>query len=67
VKSKSAISRFFTFVRDVRQEIDKVTWPSRKEVTITSIVVVVMAIIAALFFSVVDTASYKVVHSIIGR
>ncbi|MDR0640330.1 MAG: preprotein translocase subunit SecE [Holosporales bacterium] len=67
MKSKSAVSRFFTFVKDVRQEIDKVMWPSRQEVTLTSIVVVVMAIVAALFFSLVDTASYKLVHSIIGR
>lgn len=67
MKSTSGIGKFFSFSRDVRQEIDKVSWPSRKEVGITTIVVFVLAILASLFFSVVDTAAYKLIHGIIGR
>jgi preprotein translocase subunit SecE len=42
------------FVRQVRQEVSKVTWPSRKETTVTTIMVFVMVFIAALFFLAVD-------------
>ncbi len=43
-----------TFVREVRAEIGKVTWPSRKETLITTGLVVLMAVTAAVFFFVVD-------------
>jgi preprotein translocase subunit SecE len=42
------------FVRQVRQEGAKVTWPTRKETTISTVMVFVMVTIAALFFLVVD-------------
>ncbi len=42
------------FVREVRQELAKVTWPTRKELMVTTASVFVMAIAAALFFFVVD-------------
>ena len=42
------------FFRQVKQEVKKVTWPTRKEVTQTSIVVIVLVAIAATFFFFVD-------------
>ena len=42
------------FVRQVRQEINKVTWPTRKETIITTILVFVMVFICAVFFLVID-------------
>ena len=42
------------FFRQVRQEVKKVTWPSRKEVMQSLIMVVVLVAIAAAFFFVVD-------------
>ena len=42
------------FLRQVRQEVGKVTWPSRRETFQTSAMVFVMVILAALFFTVVD-------------
>lgn len=42
------------FVRQVRQEISKVTWPSRKETIVTSIMVFLMVFICAIFFLIVD-------------
>ncbi len=42
------------FFRQVRQEVKKVTWPSRKEVLQSLIMVVVLVAIAAAFFFVVD-------------
>ena len=38
------------FFRQVKQEIKKVTWPTRKEVMQTSIMVIILVAIAATFF-----------------
>lgn len=49
------------FVQEVRQETAKVTWPNRREASISTLTVFVMAVIAALFFFLVDqTLSYGV-------
>lgn len=42
------------FVREVRQEISKVTWPTRRELVFRTISVLVMSALAALFFFLVD-------------
>jgi preprotein translocase subunit SecE len=42
------------FVREVRVEVGKVTWPSRRETLVTTGLVFAMAVIAAVFFFVVD-------------
>jgi len=44
----------FQFIQQVRAEVSKVTWPTRREVFITSIMVFVMAVITAIFFFFVD-------------
>lgn len=44
----------FTFLQQVRTETAKVTWPTRRDTTITTIMVFVMVIVAALFFFAVD-------------
>ena len=67
MSSKSGIGKLFSFISDVRSEIDKVTWPSRKEVLITTVIVFIIALLASLFFALVDTAWYKIIHTIIGK
>jgi preprotein translocase subunit SecE len=42
------------FVREVRSEVSKVTWPSRKETMVTTGLVIAMVALAAVFFLVVD-------------
>jgi preprotein translocase subunit SecE len=42
------------FVREVRAEAAKVTWPSRRETSITTLMVVIMAVLTAIFFLLVD-------------
>jgi preprotein translocase subunit SecE len=44
----------FEFLQQVRAEGSKVTWPSRKETIITTVMVFVMVVLASLFFLVVD-------------
>jgi len=43
-----------TFFRQVRTETSKVTWPSRNEVLISTIMVLVLVIAASLFFLLAD-------------
>ncbi|MBX9588814.1 MAG: preprotein translocase subunit SecE [Hyphomonadaceae bacterium] len=43
-----------TFIQEVRQEVSKVTWPTWKEVWITTAMVLVMVTLTSLFFLVAD-------------
>ena len=54
------------FVREVRQEVSKVTWPTRKETTISTGMVFVMVFLAAIFFFLVDQVLSFGVRTIIG-
>lgn len=49
-----AIGNPAKFVQEVRAEISKVVWPTRREVIMTTIMVFIMAAITAIFFSLVD-------------
>jgi preprotein translocase subunit SecE len=40
----------FKFLQEVRSETNKVTWPTRRETTITTIMVFVMVALASIFF-----------------
>ncbi len=42
------------FMQQVRSEVSKVVWPSRREVLLTTVMVLVMATVLAIFFSLVD-------------
>lgn len=42
------------FINETRAEIAKVVWPTRREVITTTIMVFIMAVITAIFFSLVD-------------
>ena len=42
------------FVQEVREEARKITWPSRREVMISTVMVMIMVTMAAVFFLVVD-------------
>ena len=44
----------FTFLQQVRAEATKITWPSRRETMISTAMVLVMVIFAALFFFAAD-------------
>jgi preprotein translocase subunit SecE len=54
------------FLREVRQEAAKVTWPTRKETLITTAMVFAMSILAAIFFFVVDYILSHAVRFVLG-
>lgn len=54
------------FVRQVRQEVSKVTWPTRKEAVVTTIMVFIMVFIMALYFLGVDAILSTLVQWVLG-
>jgi preprotein translocase subunit SecE len=52
----------FEFLQQVRAEAAKVTWPSRRETLVTTIMVVLMAVFASVFFLLAD----QIISRIIG-
>ena len=55
-----------TFLQQVRSETAKVTWPSRRETVISTVMVVAMAFLAALFFFVADQIMAYGVEFVLG-
>jgi preprotein translocase subunit SecE len=54
------------FVREVRAEVSKVTWPTRRETMVTTSMVFIFVVIAALFFVVADKIIGFVVRALLG-
>ncbi len=53
------------FIRQVRQEANKVTWPSRKETVTSTGMVLLMVFFAAAFFFLVDLVLSEVVQRVL--
>jgi preprotein translocase subunit SecE len=56
----------FKFLQEVRAEAQKVTWPTRKETTVTTAMVFVMVTVAAVFFLVADQLMRMLVTLVLG-
>ncbi len=54
------------FVRQIRQEVARVTWPSRKETGISTLMVFIMVFLAAIFFFLIDLVLSWGVQAILG-
>ena len=49
-----AIANPMKFIQEVRAEVSKVVWPTRREVLMTTVMVFIMAALTAIFFFLVD-------------
>jgi preprotein translocase subunit SecE len=56
----------FKFLQEVRAEAQKVTWPTRKETTVTTIMVFVMVAVASIFFLLADQVMRIAVSYLLG-
>jgi preprotein translocase subunit SecE len=56
----------FEFIQQVRTEVSKVTWPTRRETLITTAMVLLMSVAAALFFLGVDWVLSTIVTFVLG-
>ena len=55
----------FTFLQQVRTEVSKVVWPSRRETTITTVMVFIFVTLACLFFLAADQLLGWVVRTLL--
>jgi preprotein translocase subunit SecE len=61
-----AITNPLQFLQQVRGEVAKVVWPTRREVLLTTIMVFILSALAATFFSLVDLVIRTGLTAIIG-
>lgn len=61
-----AITNPAQFISQVRAEVSKVVWPTRREVLLTTVMVFIMATLTAIFFSFVDLGIRTGLSSIFG-
>ena len=54
------------FMQEVRAEVQKVTWPSRRETGITTVMVFIMAALAGVFFLISDQIIRLFVTAVLG-
>ena len=54
------------FLQDVKVELGKVTWPTRKETVATTWVVVVIIMVISLYLGACDIILTKLMHIILG-
>lgn len=64
-KTSMAITNPFQFIQQVRSEVSKITWPTRREVLLTTIMVFVMSAIAAVIFALVDLLIRSGIQSVL--
>ena len=62
---KMATTNPFQFIQQVRSEVSKITWPTRREVLLTTVMVFVMSAIAALIFALVDLLIRSGIQSVL--
>jgi preprotein translocase subunit SecE len=56
----------FKFLQEVRAETDKVTWPTRRETAVTTVMVFIMVAVASVLFLVADQVIRIVITYILG-
>lgn len=54
------------FVQQVRAEVAKIVWPSRREVFLTTVMVFIMAALTAIFFALVDLGIRSGLQAVLG-
>ena len=65
IEINMATTNPFQFIQQVRSEVSKITWPTRREVLLTTIMVFIMSAIAALIFALVDLLIRSGIQSVL--
>ena len=61
-----AITNPLQFIQQVRAEVAKVVWPTRREVLLTTVMVFILAALTAVFFAMVDIVIRGGLQTILG-
>ena len=54
------------FLRDVKEQIRKIMWPSKKETVMTALFVFVFVVVMAMFFLAVDNVYVRLIGLLMG-
>ena len=65
VSENNFIGKSLQFLREVKMELKKVTWPSRKQTIGSTLVVIVLVIVISLFLGVVDVGLSKIIQVVL--
>jgi preprotein translocase subunit SecE len=57
--------KLFKFLREVRLEMKKVTWPTRKEITGSTVVVIIMVLMVSIYLGIVDNILQTAIRRLI--
>ena len=55
----------FKYIQQVRNEVSKIVWPTRKETMTTTVMVFIMSALVALFFFIIDTITSNMLDIIL--
>lgn len=61
-----AITNPIKFIQQVRAEVSKIVWPARREVLLTTVMVLIMATLVATFYSLTDVVIRFGLEAILG-
>lgn len=64
-RSPSKIQALTTYFEDAKTELGKVSWPTRKEIKVTSIAVLILVVIMSIFLGFADLLLAKIMESIL--
>ena len=64
---KQLYEKLVVFVKEVRMELGKVSWPSRNELTVSTMAVVFFSVVMAGFIGILDFALVKILEILAAR
>ena len=65
VDVKGIVDKVRQFLREVRIELKKITWPGRKETIASTVVVIVIVLISGVYLGVVDMLLSRLIRFIV--
>jgi preprotein translocase SecE subunit len=65
VEVKGIVNKVKQFLREVRAELKKITWPSRKETIASTVVVIVIVLISGVYLGIVDAILSRLIRYIV--
>ncbi len=57
--------KLIKFFQEVRQEMKKVTWPTRKEISGSTVVVIITVLIVAIYLGVIDNILQQIMLKLV--
>jgi preprotein translocase subunit SecE len=65
-KIKLVMQKIMQFLSDAKSELKKVTWPSRKQAMASTLIVIIIVFVMAIYFGIIDFGLAKLIKFILG-